>query len=151
MKSKVLFLMLFSLMACLPVIVHAQTAAPTARPTDVPAVHLSRKELMEKLNLTSEQKKALRKNRAAYRKKNAELDGQLKVKKVELESEMEKPDYDEAKLEKIADEIGDLQGTKIKEKIKSELTVEKKILTPQQVEQLKSLQGKETSASGEIL
>lgn len=153
MKSKVLFWVFISVMAWPPLISRAQApaAAPTTKPTELPAAHLTRRELIEKLGLTPDQKKSLRKNRAAYRKRIAELDGQLKVKKVELESEMEKPDYDEAKLDKIADEIGDLQGAKIKEKIKSELTVEKKILTPQQVEQLKSLQGKETTGSGEIL
>src|SRR6516225_38166 len=89
MKSKALFLAVFSLTVCLPWICRAQAPAtvPTAKPTDGPAAHLTRKELIEKLNLTPEQKKDLRKNRAAYRKKIAEIDGQLKVKKVELESE----------------------------------------------------------------
>src|ERR1017187_10576127 len=118
----------------------AADTAPKGKPTEAPAVHLTRKEILEKLQLTSEQKQALRKNRAAYRKKIAELDGQLKIKKVELENEMEKPDPDPVKLDQIAEQIGDVLGHKVSEKIKAELQVEKKILTPQQVEQLKVLQ-----------
>jgi len=126
-------------------------ATPQAKPTEVPSSHLTRKQILEKLQLTAEQKQELRKNRATYRKTIAELDGQLKVKKVELENEMEKPEPDEAKLKQIADEIGDVQGMKISAKIKAELEVEKKILTPQQVETLRTLQGKENPASEEIL
>ena len=132
----------------------APEATPKAKPTEVsslPESHLTRKQISEKLQLTKEQKQEIRKNRAAYRKTNAELDGQLKVKKVELENEMEKPEPDEAKLKQTADEIGDLQGMKVSAKIKAELVLEKKILTPQQVEMLKTLQGKENPASDEIL
>jgi Spy/CpxP family protein refolding chaperone len=155
MKKMKVVIAVFSVLALMGLTqIKSQPVAETAlkaKPTEAPAVHLTRKELMEKLQLTPEQRQALRKNRAAYRKKNAELEGQLKIKKVELENEMEKPEPDPVKLDKIAEEIGDVLGHKVSEKIKAELQVEKKILTPQQVEQLKALQGKENPSAEEIL
>ncbi len=133
----------------------AQTLAtpeptPKAKPTEVPPPHLTKKEIYKKLELSKEQHQLLRNNRAAYRKMIAELEGKLKVLQVELENEMEKPAPDEAKLDQIAEKIGDVQGLKVSEKIKAELTVEKKILTPQQCELLRTLQGKESSAIQEF-
>ena len=129
----------------------APDASPTPKTPEAASSHLTRKQIFEKLQLSKEQKQELRKNRGSYRKTIAELDGKLKVKKVELENEMEKPEPDSDKLNQIAEQIGDLQGLKISEKIKAELEVEKKILTPQQDELLKTLQGKENPASEEIL
>lgn len=129
----------------------APEATPTPKNSDTPAARLTRKQLIERLQLTKEQKQELRKNRASYRKTIAELEGKLKVVQVDLENEMDKPDTDQEKLDQIAEQIGSLQGQKVSEKIKAEFEVEKKILTPQQDELLKTLQGKESNASGEIL
>jgi len=126
-------------------------AAVKPKPTEGPSTHLSRREILNKLQLTDAQRQQLRKTRAIYRKKIAQMDGQLKIKKVDLENEMDRPDPDAAKLDAIANEIGDIYGHKISEKIKAELELEKKILTPQQVELLRTLQGKESTASEEIL
>lgn len=151
MKNPRILTAVAALMALAAPVLSQPQSTPSARSTEVPAAHLTKRQIFEKLQLTAEQKQELRKNRAAYRKTIAELDGQLKIKKVELENEMEKPEPDKAKLKEIADRIGDLQGLKVSEKIKAELEVEKNILTPQQVELLRSLQGKESQASGEIL
>ncbi len=124
--------------------------APKAKPTETVAIHLTRHELLEKLQVTSDQKKLILHTRAIFRKKIAELDGQLKVKKVELESELEKPEPDAVKLDALTAEIGGLYGQRLNARIKASLELEKKILTPQQADLLKSLQVKESAASDEI-
>jgi len=104
---------------------------------------LTMKQLMKQLQLTDDQQKLLHESRAAHRKKKAEIDGQFKVKKVELESEMEKPDPDKVKLALLAQELGELYGQQIYEDLVAKLELEKKILTPQQVEQLNALQAQD--------
>src|SRR6185295_15560881 len=88
-NNKLVFAILCLSALVVPGLVKADSAADTTakvKPTEVPsAAHLSRGEILKKLNLTKEQKQLLRQNRAAYRKKIAEIDGQLKIKKVELE------------------------------------------------------------------
>ena len=121
------------------------------KPTEVPApAHLTRKEVMEKLQVTKDQRHLLLQNRASYRKKIALIEGQFKVKKVDLENEIEKPEPDEARIEQLTSEIGILLGQKYNTQIKFELEVERKILTPQQTEQLKSLQGREVFVPNDI-
>jgi Spy/CpxP family protein refolding chaperone len=104
---------------------------------------------LKKMNLTDAQRNKIRLLRAAYRKKMAEITGQIKVKKVELESEMEKPQPDQKKLEQINQEIGELKKQRMSETVKANLELEKNILTPGQVEQLKASQKENTSGSGE--
>lgn len=131
----------------------AEEAVPTVKPTEVPqvpAARLTRKELMDKLQVTKAQKALLRQNRAAYRKQIALIEGQFKVKKVELESEIEKPEPDQEKIDQLATEIGALLAKKYSAQIRAELEIEKKILTPQQVEQLKALQGREVFVPNDI-
>jgi Spy/CpxP family protein refolding chaperone len=131
----------------------AAEAVPTAKPTEAPqapAAHLTRKEMMDKLQVTKAQKALLRQNRAAYRKQIALIEGQFKVKKVELESEIEKPEPDQEKIDQLTTEIGTLLAKKYSAQIKAELEIEKKILTPQQVEQLKALQGREVFVPNDI-
>ena len=131
-------------------------ASPLASSTPAPAkagdpqARLTRKELMDRLQVTKEQKALLRQNRANYRKKIAVIDGQLKVKKVDLENEIEKPEPDKAKVDQLTAEIGVLLGKKFDAQIEAELEIEKSILTPQQVELLKSLQGREVFVPNDI-
>ena len=131
-------------------------ASPPESSTPAPSkagetqVHLTRKEMMDKLQVTKEQKVLLRQNRAHYRKKIAVIDGQLKVKKVDLENEVEKPEPDKEKIDQLTAEIGVLLGKKYDAQIEAELEIEKKILTPQQVELLKSLQGREVFVPNDI-
>src|SRR5579859_906754 len=146
MKNSQKFAAIFTLLifiGSVPVLADSASEAPKAKPTEVPSTHLTRREILEKIQATQEQRRLLQKNRAAYRKKVTLIDNQIKLKKVELESELEKPEPDMAKIDQITAEIGTLLGQKYNVQIKAELEVEKKILTPQQVEQLKALEGKE--------
>src|SRR5947207_4208443 len=112
----------------------ADPAADAAKPkpTEVPAVKLSRREIMAKLQLTPEQKKLLQHARAAYRKQIAELDGKIKVKKVELENELDKPEPNKEKIAALTEEIGALYGQRLSVRVNASLDLEKTILTPQQ-------------------
>jgi Spy/CpxP family protein refolding chaperone len=146
--STVFFLSLSSLGAS-----YAQSNADPSKPKPVetPTVHLTRREIIKRLQLTDDQKQQLRHSHFSYRKAMAELEGQLKVLEVDLENELDKPDPDQTKLDVIVQKIGTIYGQRLSVKIKAELELEKKILTPQQVEQLKAIQGKENPASNEII
>jgi hypothetical protein len=131
---------------------YSQPAAdnsPKAKPTEI--IHLTRREIIKRLQLTDDQHKLLQQHRAAYRKSIAVLDGQLKVKEVDLENELEKSDPDQDKLDLIVQNIGELKGQRLGVQVKAKLELEKKILTPQQVDLLKSLQGKDNSAADDNL
>jgi len=131
----------------------AETAPDTTvkpKPTEALQSRLTRREIMDKLQVTKDQKHLLQQNRAAYRKKIAVIEGQIKVKKVDLENEVEKADPDMDKIDQLTSEIGGLLAQKYSTQIKAELEVEKKILTPQQVEQLKALQGQEVFVPNDI-
>ena len=149
MRIRLLILMIFNLFAFSgfgAVLADQGTSPdPKAKPTEVRPSHLTRREIMEKLHLTSDQSRALRKLRASFRKDMAVLDGKLKVKQVELDNELEKPDLDQSKLDLITQEIGILYGQRIGKKVKAKLELEKNILTPQQLDQLKAIQGSEQS------
>lgn len=124
----------------------AQTLPGTSvkpKPTETQSTHLTWRQIMDKLQLTSEQKQAVLKSRHTYRKELVVLEGQIKVKQVELENEMEKPDPDQTKFELLTQEIGVLVGQRLLLKVKAKLELEK-ILTPQQVDLLKSLEGPST-------
>lgn len=110
--------------------------------------HPSRREMLKQLGLTADQKKQLRQQRAELRKRLAMIDGEIKVQKVELQNEMEKPERDPKKLEAITQKITELKGQKLNEKIKANLEAEK-ILTPEQVEKWKSLERGEEAESSE--
>ena len=122
--------------------VDSAQSAVQAKPTETTG-RLSGREMLKKLQLTDEQHKQLRQNRAAYRKAMAVIDGELKINQVEMDNELEKPDPDQAKLDLIVQKIGELYGKKLSEKIKAKLEFEKKILTSLQLDLLKTLQGKE--------
>jgi Spy/CpxP family protein refolding chaperone len=103
---------------------------------------------LKKLNLTNTQRNQIRQLQAAHRKKMVEITGRIKVKKVELESEMEKPQPDQEKLDQINQEVGELVKQRTSQKIKARLELEKKILTSEQVEQLKTSQKENGAGSG---
>jgi len=120
------------------------------KPTEATQPHITRKELMDKLQVTKEQKALLRQNRANYRKKVAVIKGQLQVKKVDLENEIEKPEPDLTKIDQLTSEYGALLAQLYSSKIKANLEIERKILTPQQVDQMKALQGQEVFVPNDI-
>jgi Spy/CpxP family protein refolding chaperone len=111
------------------------------KPTETLAPHLTWRQMMDKLQLTSEQRQAVLKNRHTYRRAMAEIDGKIKVKQVELENEFERSDPDQTKLDLIVQEIGVLYGQRLSERVKAKLELEKKILNQQQVDLLKTLEG----------
>ena len=120
-------------------------------PTEVPSARLTRREIVEKLQLTDAQKKQIRNTRASYRISVAKLDNQIKLKKVMLENELDKPEPDSIPIDLLTGQIGELYGQRLNAKVKASIELEKKILTPQQSDLLKTLQVKESSASDEIL
>jgi|SRR5665213_129547 len=121
------------------------------KPTEVPAVHLTRHEIIEKLQLTDVQKKQIRETRAIYRVNVAKLENQIKLKKVELENELDKPEPDPAQIDILTGQLGVLYGQRLNVKVKASIDLEKRILTPQQSDLLKTLQVKDSSATDEIL
>jgi hypothetical protein len=118
---------------------------------ETPFIRLSRREILRRLQLTPDQRKLLLQHRASYRKAMAELDGQLKVQQVELENELDKAEPSQDRLDEIVRTIGDLYGRRLGEKVKAKLELERVILTPQQLDLLRTLQGKESSSEDENL
>src|SRR5581483_7383360 len=108
-KKTLLFLLAVTALG-IPGLGKAQAPAESSvktKPTEVPApAHFTRKEDMEKLQVTKDQRHLLLQNRASYRKKIALIEGQFKVKKGDLENEIEKPEPDEARIEQLTSEIG---------------------------------------------
>ncbi|HXL73484.1 MAG TPA: hypothetical protein VN963_07670 [bacterium] len=121
------------------------------KPTEVPSVHLTRHEIVEKLQLTDIQKRQIRETRAAYRINVAKLENQIKLKKVELENELDKPEPDPAQIDILTGQLGVLYGQRLNVKVKASIDLEKSILTPQQSDLLKTLQVKDSTATDEIL
>jgi Spy/CpxP family protein refolding chaperone len=114
----------------------------TAKPAETELAPPPRFQILKKLQLTNKQKDQLYTLHAHYRKTDAELKGKLQVKQVELDNELEKPQPDPLKVDQITGEIGVLYGQRIALKAKSNIQLEHKILTPDQVEKLKELQSK---------
>ncbi|HVM31817.1 MAG TPA: Spy/CpxP family protein refolding chaperone [bacterium] len=108
-----------------------------------------RREILDQLQLTDAQRQQIADFRASYRKKMAELNGQLKVKQVELENELDKAAPDQDKVTELTQQIGSLLGQRLLEKAMANITVEKQILTPQQADQLKALQPDGPVSSGD--
>jgi Spy/CpxP family protein refolding chaperone len=127
------------------------TDASKSKISETPSVHLTRHEIIEKLQLTDIQKKQIRDTRAAYRINVLKLDNQIKLKKVELENELDKPEPDETQIDLLTDQLGVLYGQRLNVKVKASIELEKKILTPQQSDLLKTLQDKDSSTTDEIL
>ncbi len=143
-KSAVLLVLIFSAFSGFRLSWAEPGMEAKPKPTETQAVHLTWRQIMDKLQLTSEQRQAVLKNRHAYRREMAVIEGKIKVKQVELENELEKPEPDQTKLDLITQEIGVLYGQRLSEKVKAKLELEKKILEPQQVDLLKTLEGPQT-------
>jgi len=131
----------------------AQTTTGETTSTAKKQVHhpTHRREILEQLQLTDDQRKQIEDCRATYRKKMAEINGQLQVEQVELENELEKAEPDQDKLTDLSRKIGDLLGQRILEKVNAKIAIEKQILTPQQTDQLKMLQLDMSSESDDSL
>jgi Spy/CpxP family protein refolding chaperone len=137
----------FLLVMASPVLSQATNMPPVPAPTKTPR---HRFEILERLQVTPQQRQQLADCRASYRKKMAELNGQLKVKQVELENELEQNAPDQDKIAQLTQQIGDLIGQRLLEKAQAKITIEKQILTPQQTDQLKNLQQDVPDSDGNL-
>lgn len=137
----------FLLVMASPVLSQATNMPPVPAQTKTPH-HL--RDILEKLQVTPQQRQQLVDCRASYRKKMAELNGQLKVKQVELENELDQTTPDQDKVAQLTQQIGDLIGQRLLEKAQAKITIEKQILTSQQADQLKSLQQDVPDSDGNL-
>lgn len=131
----------FFLFWSFPAIAGTENPSATLISTKPPARHTyHRREILQELRLTADQRQQIDDCRASYRKKMAELNGQLEVKQVELENELDKAEPDQDKLSDLTQAIGNLLGERLLERAEAKIKIEKQILTPQQADQLKMLQ-----------
>jgi len=98
--------------------------------------------LTEELGLTPEQETELKQQRSQFKAQKKELWGKIRAKKKELKEELEKPDVDRAKVDKIIGEIKDLTGQKLEARVNKIISM-KSILTPEQFKKLKEKMEKE--------
>lgn len=91
--------------------------------------------LVEELGLTPEQETRLKQQREEFRNKNKELMEKMRSKRKELKQELEEPNIDRAKVDKIIGDIKNLTGEKLSNRVNKIISM-KKILTPEQFEKL---------------
>ncbi len=107
-------------------------------------IHYSNKgAVLNRLKLTGTQRNQIQMCRAAYRKRMAEIDAQLLLGQVKIQNELENENPNVDRLEMLCNRIGYLQGERLRMKIATDLTLERKILTPQQLEKFRVIQAKE--------
>ena len=87
--------------------------------------------LIDNLGLSQEQVEQIKKNKKAEIEKNRELHASLREYRQELKSELEKPESDNAEIERIAKSIKSIQADMVDVRIENVLKV-KLILTPEQ-------------------
>jgi len=91
--------------------------------------------LTEELGLSPEQKTQLDAQREAFKSKNEAAWEKLKAKKEELRAELEKPTVDRAKVSAIIEDMKNLEGEKLNNRVDKILAM-KSILTPEQFTKL---------------
>ncbi len=89
--------------------------------------------VVSELNLTAEQRNEVKYESGRHAVKSKELQKALSDKRNELKAELEKPDTDKNAVDRIAQEVAQLQGQIVDERINS-ILIFKEILTPQQYE-----------------
>jgi len=94
---------------------------------------LQRREIIARLNLTDTQRQAFKQRKAAFRKRMVELKNDIALKKVDRDNEIEKAAPDKARVRRLTDEIGALQGQMVTED-NNYLVEFEKLLTPAQLE-----------------
>lgn len=95
-------------------------------------------ELAEKLNLSEEQKSALKAIRKETQTKIEELNAELRKAHKELGELLKKSEASESEIYRKVDEIGGLQKKMLEVRIES-LLKSRKVLTPEQREKLKEM------------
>ncbi len=109
----------------------------------------ARKEgVFRRLELSKSQYEFIRKSQATSRNKISEINSQLALKLVELETEYDKANPDMNRLDSLCGEIWQLKGKRAEEYIIVQLELERKILTPKQLGLLEEVQGRQVSANG---
>lgn len=93
--------------------------------------------LIKKLGLTEEQKEKVQSIRSGAEKEKIRVQAELQIKQIDLQEELEKKTVSEKKVDKLIDDIAQLQKKMLENKIKTMLAL-KKVLTPQQQEKLKN-------------
>ncbi len=118
------------------------TSALYAYHGDKKCSNFDREEKFEKLStelgLTAEQKAQLKEQRETFKDKQGELMTKSRAKNKELGEELEKPEVDRAKVNKIISDIQTLTGEKLRNRVEKIIAM-KGMLTP---EQFKKLQDK---------
>ena len=97
--------------------------------------------LTRELGLTPEQETRLKEERERFANENMELTEKMRSKKEELKDNLEKPDMDRAKVDGIIDEIKNLTGEKLKNRV-NKISAMKSILTLEQFEKLQQKMGR---------
>jgi Spy/CpxP family protein refolding chaperone len=126
------------LLACL-VLAYGFKAPPPAK-APMAVRHSRKSEILKRLKLTENQRDRIRQWGETYREKSAESDAQFMLERVDLESEMEKANPNMRRLDFLCERIGRLKGLKLREKIGADMELEREILTPQQLDQLRDIQ-----------
>ena len=98
--------------------------------------------MVEKLNLSEEQKRLLKENRNQYQERMRALFQRMRERKQQLQNEIQKGEVNKGKVSQINDELKQIQARLTDLRLDSILEV-KKILTVEQFEEfLKSVGGK---------
>ncbi|MFC1704369.1 Spy/CpxP family protein refolding chaperone [Candidatus Omnitrophota bacterium] len=106
------------------------------------------KKFAEKLNLTPEQQKQMKKLRTEFRAQKEQLRQTLKTRRQALRDELEKPAPDQNATNAIASDIKASQGKLIDLRIKNVLKV-KEVLTPEQAQQMQAMKAQHQEKKGE--
>ncbi len=94
--------------------------------------------IVDKLELTKEQKKSLREQKHASKRKRIEASNELKLKMHDLKYELEQDKINDSTVNKLIDEISAVQKSMLKNKVSS-LKEMRKIFTDEQWEKVKSM------------
>lgn len=106
----------------------------------------AKKDFLETLNLSVEQKELIKKDRAKSKQNWAELREKLGAKRSELKQELEKPSVDMNKINAIITETKTLTGKMLELRVNNILTM-KQILTPEQFKKLQEERAKHEELS----
>jgi len=93
------------------------------------------------LDLTAEQKGQFKEQKYQARLKKMETKNKIRLKELELRHELEKDVIDKETINGIVQELKDLQGKTIEQRVEMVLQM-KEILTPEQFEKLQSMHGR---------
>lgn len=98
----------------------------------------SKYSIMKELNLTKEQKEKIRKQKYESSRKRLNLRNDLSLKRYDLKYELSMMKIDDRKVNKLIDEISEIQKNILKNKVNS-LKDFKTILTSEQWEKIKNI------------